>query len=97
MKRTLVGLILLAVPLGTASLGHSKPEKSSRERGAREGAGIPAKQFGPLFALIKPRAGEWRWDKIAWQPNVWEARKKAAAEGKPLFIFLIAGEPLGNC
>jgi hypothetical protein len=29
--------------------------------------------------------------------NLWAARQKAAAEGKPLFLWYMAGEPLGVC
>jgi hypothetical protein len=35
---------------------------------------------------------------IAWHPTVWEARQKAAAEGKPLFIWAgSGGAPAAGC
>jgi hypothetical protein len=55
------------------------------------------KRFESYHELIKPHAGEWKFASIPWVPTVWEARKKAADEGKPLFIWSMAGEPLGQC
>lgn len=55
-------------------------------------------QFAALQKLIKPHAGESRWMEIAWLPSVWEARQKAAAEGKPLFLWAgSGGAPSVNC
>ena len=57
--------------------------------------------FAQLHALIQPEAGEYRWDEIHWLASIWHARKQAAAEDKPIFIFGTAGagfnDPLGNC
>jgi hypothetical protein len=51
-----------------------------------------------LHRLIKPQPGESRWMEIDWYPNVWEARQKAAAEGKPLFIMAgSGGAPPAGC
>ena len=44
-------------------------------------------QFGKLHALLRPKANEMRFGKIPWMFDLWEARKKAAAEGKPLLIL----------
>lgn len=55
-------------------------------------------EFDKLHQLIKPHAGESRWMEITWHPNVWEARQKAAAEGKPLFIWAgSGGAPAAGC
>lgn len=51
-----------------------------------------------LHALIRPEAGESRWMEIDWHPTVWEARRKAAAEGKPIFIMAgSGGAPAAGC
>src|SRR5262249_23744935 len=52
-------------------------------------------QFGQLHAMIKPQRGEAPWAEIAWITDLWEARKKAAAEGKPILFWSASGEPLG--
>jgi hypothetical protein len=53
--------------------------------------------FEKFHAMMKPQAGEWNWAKIPWMGDLGEARKKAAAEGKPLYVWTMAGEPLGQC
>src|SRR4051812_32694275 len=59
---------------------------------------IPAAQFDKLLQLIKPRPGELRFHEIPWLLDVWEARKKAAAEGKPILAWSGAGgAPIGIC
>ncbi len=56
---------------------------------------IPRGELATLHTLIKPHAGEAPWSEIPWLTDVWEARKRAAEEGKPIFAWLPAGEPLG--
>ena len=45
-------------------------------------------EFQALHKRIKPQQGESRWMEIAWYPSVWEARKRAASEGKPIFLMV---------
>ena len=59
---------------------------------------LSAGQFAQYQALIKPAAHESPWAKISWHASVWEARKQAAAEGKPILIWSGGGSPpLGAC
>ncbi len=51
--------------------------------------------FEKLIALIKPSAGEDKWANIPWQTSLWEARKIAAREGKPILLWEMDGHPLG--
>ena len=55
----------------------------------------PRQTFEEQFALVKASAGEARWDEIPWTTSLWEGRKRAAAEGKPLFIWAANGNPIG--
>ena len=60
-------------------------------------AKIPETDFERLAKLVKPLPGESPWRDIAWLTDVTEARKKAAAEDKPIVIFTAAdGSPLGR-
>jgi hypothetical protein len=57
--------------------------------------------FGKLHTLIRPHADEarcrWMTD-IPWETSIWEARQKAAAQGKPLLVVGSGGgSPLGRC
>jgi hypothetical protein len=47
------------------------------------------------LALVRTSPGEARWDEISWTTSLWEGRMRAAAEGKPLFIWAANGNPLG--
>ncbi len=56
---------------------------------------IAPDQFNKLLAVIKPRAGEDRWAEIPWLTSLWQARQRAAAEGKPILLWEMDGHPLG--
>ncbi|MBI2804384.1 MAG: hypothetical protein HYX68_05290 [Planctomycetes bacterium] len=59
---------------------------------------LSSEQFEKLHRMIKPHRGEARWMEIDWYPNIWEARQKAAREGKPLFIWAgSGGAPAAGC
>ena len=57
--------------------------------------------FAKLHALIGPQENEWRHLRVHWLTDVVAARKKAAAEDKPLVFIHTGGagynEPLGIC
>lgn len=55
---------------------------------------IKPEQFSKLHALIKPQADEEKFMQIPWMTNLWDARKKAAAEGKPIILWEMDGHPL---
>ena len=54
-------------------------------------------QFVKFHALLRPTAKEMRFGAIPWMFDLWEARKKAAALGKPLLILGASGNPCGTC
>jgi hypothetical protein len=56
---------------------------------------IPPEQFRTLHDLIKDNAGKEKWTQIPWMTSLWDARKKAAAEGKPILLWEMDGHPLG--
>ena len=56
---------------------------------------LTARQCTRLHALIKPARGEDRWAQIPWLTSLWEARWRAAAEGKPILLWEMDGHPLG--
>jgi hypothetical protein len=56
---------------------------------------IAPKDFADLHALIKPGSGEEKWARIPWLASLWEARRRAAAEGKPILLWEMDGNPLG--
>jgi len=69
--------------------------------GALHGAGprpMNDAELEKLHRTIRRRPGESRWMEIDWHPSVQEARKKAAAEGKPIFLLAgSGGAPAAGC
>ena len=63
--------------------------------GVRADGPLTPAQFAKVFQVIQPRAEEQKWTQIPWQTNLWEARKQAAAAGKPILLWEMDGHPLG--
>lgn len=57
--------------------------------------------FPSVHKLVRPQDNEWRHLRVEWLTDVVAARKKAAAEDKPIVICYTGGagynEPLGIC
>lgn len=47
-----------------------------------------------LHQLIQPTPEENHWKKIPWLTRLWDARIKAAAEGKPILLWEMDGNPM---
>ena len=77
--------LLVGAPPGRSGADGPKTEEVA--------AGLSPKQFDKLQALIKPLPGGF--DDLPWMTDLWEARKKAAEEGKPLLVWVGDGHPLG--
>ena len=59
---------------------------------------LTATTFAQYQKQIKPQPGESRWMDVPWFIDLHEARQKAAAEGKPLFIYASGGSiSIGSC
>jgi hypothetical protein len=56
---------------------------------------IRSDQFIKLHTLIKPKASEEAWAQIPWLTSLWDARVRAAAEGRPILLWEMDGHPLG--
>jgi len=50
--------------------------------------------FDKIHALVRPDPGELRIKEIPFVPTLWEARKKAAEEGKPILLIGSQGNGL---
>ncbi len=59
---------------------------------------LSAKSFAQIQKQIKPQPGESRWMDVPWFLDLHAARQKAAADGKPLFIYSSGGATgIGSC
>lgn len=55
-------------------------------------------EFEAAHRLIRPDVREALFKDVDWHTSVWEARKRAAVEGKPIFIWAgNGGGPIGVC
>ncbi len=63
--------------------------------GARAAEPIRPADFGKIQALVKPSTGDDKWAQIPWLTDLWEARRRAAAQGKPILLWEMDGNPLG--
>lgn len=89
-KRVLSCAAVAAIVMAAALPSSAAPE-DRRER-------LTSDDFEALHRLIRREEGESRWLEIDWHPSVWEARRKAAAEGKPIFILAgSGGAPAAGC
>lgn len=81
LKRGTASVLALGLLLASASWPAALAQPAADE------VKLNAKTFGPIHKQIKPQPGESRWMDIPWLTDLHEARQKAAAEGKPLFIM----------
>jgi hypothetical protein len=100
----LTGTLITLTAAGLFRLGWVGPTLAKpiegdgiRKSGAARGSSTSTAEFQKLHRLIKPGPGEWKFATIPWVATIAEARVKAAKEGEPLFIWYMAGEPLGQC
>lgn len=63
--------------------------------GAQDAPKLTPAKFDQLHRLIKPKDGEDKWKEIPWMASLWEARKRAAAEARPILLWEMDGHPLG--
>lgn len=77
------------------------PEAQAQSKERPSKYALSAANMEELHRLIRPQKGEFKWDEIPWYASIWHARKAAAAQDKPIFVFGTGGagfnDPLGNC
>jgi hypothetical protein len=72
-------------------LGDEVDIKAPVPAGTGTKAELTAQNFMAVHTTIKPGKGEFLWDKVPWYFDLTAARKKAAAEDKPILIFTTGG------
>lgn len=90
ISTALIPITLIAAAFTAA---HAEPRPAKLD--------LAPQSFDKLHALIRPHDDEWRHLKVNWMTDIVPARKKAAAEDKPIIILYTGGagynEPLGVC
>ena len=104
-SNTAVSIVLAAF---AATVIAQQPVAAPAQDDAKPGApprssklDLTPQSFAQLHKLIRPHDHEWRHLKVNWMTDVIPARKKAAAENKPIVVLYTGGagynEPLGVC
>ncbi|HEX2033159.1 MAG TPA: hypothetical protein VHN78_16590 [Chloroflexota bacterium] len=78
----------------TAPPAETPPDRVPLREGP-QAAPIDPGSFRETLAALKAAPGELKWASIPWQTDLWEARKLAAEQGKPIFMWAMNGNPLG--
>src|SRR5262245_29523223 len=98
--------VALSAAVGVPALLAQQPDApGSKEPVAKAARGakldLTPESFPRIHALVRPQEHEWRHLKVQWLTDVVAARKRAAAEDKPIVICYTGGagynEPLGVC
>ena len=91
--KALSAWVLVAMIAAGSALAQSAPRPAKLD--------LTAESFAGLHQLIRPQDSEWRHLKVDWITDVIPARKKAAAQDKPIVVLYTGGagynEPLGVC
>ena len=92
LKRVTVSVLASGLLMIGASSRYSMAQTVTND------AILNAETFAAIHKQIKPQPGESRWMEIPWLTDLHEARQKAAAEGKPLFLMVSGiGLSIGMC
>jgi len=63
--------------------------------GAQAAPTLSDAEYASVLKTVRPAAGEDKFDQVPWLISLWEARKHAAKEGKPILLWEMDGHPLG--
>ena len=98
LKRTIA--LTLSATLGCFAIPEQHVAAQAPSAGSSQ-VGLDSTNWAHFHSLIRPHDHEWRHLKVEWLTDVVAARKKAAAEDKPIVICYTGGagynEPLGVC
>jgi hypothetical protein len=89
-----LGLLFLAAPALLADPPDPKSPAPVKEQ-------LTPATWAKFQALIRPQENEWKHLRVHWLTDIAAARKKAAAQDKPIIVLRTGGagynDPLGAC
>jgi hypothetical protein len=62
---------------------------------ANAGPTLSEADYASVLRAVRPAEGEDQFDQVPWLTSLWEARKVAARDGKPILLWEMDGHPLG--
>ncbi len=97
--RLFLTTVSLSAAVGLTTLAGQEPR--TREAPPARKLDLTPGRFPEVHALVRPHENEWRHLQVRWMTDVVAARKRAAAEDRPIVICYTGGagynEPLGVC
>jgi hypothetical protein len=84
--------ILTTALVGAAFIGLAQPAALLGQEQAK--GGLTVAEFEKLHKELQP-PGDELWRTIPWHVSILEGREAAARAGKPIFVWVASGEPLG--
>ena len=90
LRRLLVVVAILTTAIGVQPAGLLRAE----EKTGKAASGLSAAEFEKLHKELQPPSDE-LWRSIPWQVSILQGRELAAKTGKPIFVWVASGEPLG--
>jgi hypothetical protein len=92
-------VVSLSAAVGLTSLAGEPSGASEAARASK--LDLTPERLPEVLALVRPHESEWRHLKVRWLTDIVAARRRAAAEDKPIVICYTGGagynEPLGVC
>jgi hypothetical protein len=79
------------IDIAAGEIGEVAAGAVTRRRAEDRGLGPWA---AALARVVPPTPAESAWERIGWSTDLWEARRRARAEGKPLLLWAGWGDPL---
>lgn len=87
---------ILTLTAAAGSLAAAQDKGDGARPAPLDAAGrIDPAKFREWRDLISPAPAETQWRSVPWLVSLWEARRKAAEEGKPILLWEMDGNPLG--
>jgi hypothetical protein len=78
--------------LASLALPQSLPAQSAEPEPAPASASASLEK---RFELVMPNASEEAWRAVGWRTNLMEAREVAQEQKRPLFLWIMVGNPHG--
>ena len=96
-----LGALIGGLPLAISGQAPSAAKEPTGKSATDTKADLSPDSRSEVLALVRPQESEWRHLRVRWLTDVVAARKRAAAEDKPLVVCYTGGagynEPLGVC
>jgi hypothetical protein len=93
--RSWLALAVLALALAPAAQATPSDCAPTQDAAAIAAADAPGASLGTRIDSVLPTAQEDRFLSVPWRTNLMAARREAQEQGKPIFLWIMVGNPQG--